>query len=136
MDDFFGWDYEDKMTYYHGQWRPEWQVKLLQFWEHISCPFDDEEQKHGWELKIIGFWINIEERLISLPPSSITNVVDKINQFISTPNQKPLLRDWQCLAGHLNWLLNVLPWHHESTEEMTRVYLALQYKTSIQYASI
>ena len=31
MDNFFGWDYKDKMIFYHGQWQPEWQVKLLQF---------------------------------------------------------------------------------------------------------
>jgi hypothetical protein len=109
MDDFFGWDYEDDMVYYRGQWRPGRQVKLLQFWEHISCPFDDKKQKHGRELKIIGFWLNIEDGSISLPPSSIADIVDKINQFLSTPNRKPLLREWQRLAGHLNWLLNVLP---------------------------
>ena len=118
MDNFFGWDHEDKMIFYHRQWWPEWQVKLLQFWEYILCPFDDKKQKHGRELKIIGFWIKVEDGSISLPLSSITNVVDKMNQFLSTPNQKPLLWDWQCLVGHLNWFLNVLPWGHPVLSEL------------------
>ena len=109
MDNFYGWDYEDNMIFYHGQWRPNRQVTLLRFWEYISCPFDDEKQKHGRQLKIIGFWVNIEDGSISLSPSSVTDILEKINQFISTPNWKPLLRDWQRLAGHLNWLFNVLP---------------------------
>jgi hypothetical protein len=91
MDDFFGWDYEDNMIFYRGQWRPGRQVKLLRFWEFISCPFDDKKQKHGRELKIIGFWVNIADGSISLPPSSITDIVEKINHFLSTPNRKPLL---------------------------------------------
>jgi hypothetical protein len=118
MDDYFGWDYEDNMIFYHGQWWPGRQVKLLRFWEHISCPFDDEKQKHGRQLKIIGFWVNIEDGSISLSPSSITDIVEKINQFMLTPNRKPLLRDWQRLAGHLNWLLNVLPWGRPALSEL------------------
>jgi hypothetical protein len=94
MDDFYGWDYEDNIIFYHGQWWPNQQVTLLQFWEYISCPFDDEKQKHGWQFKIIGFWVNIEDGSISLSPSSVTNILEKIDQFISTLNQKPLLRDW------------------------------------------
>jgi hypothetical protein len=118
MDDYYGWDYEDDMVFYHGLWRPARQVKLLRLWEYISCPFDDEKQKHGRQLKIIGFWVNIENGSISLPPSSITDIVDKVNQFISTPNRKPLLRDWQRLAGHLNWVLNVLPWGRPALAEL------------------
>jgi hypothetical protein len=118
MDDFYGWDYEDDMIFYHSQWRPSRQVKLLRFWEYISCPFDDEKQKHGRQLKIIGFWVNIEDGSILLSPSSVTDIIEKIDQFISTLNRKPLLRDWQCLAGHLNWLLNVLPWGRPALSEL------------------
>jgi hypothetical protein len=52
---------------------------LLHFWEYVSCPFDDEKQKHGRQFKIIGFWINIEDGTISLSPSSVTDIVEKIN---------------------------------------------------------
>ena len=118
MDDFYGWDYRDNMVFYYGWWWFGQPVKLLWFWEDILCPFDNEKQKHSQQLKIISFWVNIKDGSISLPPSSITDIVEKINQFISTPNQKPLLQDWQCLMGHLNWLLNVLPWGHPAPLEL------------------
>jgi hypothetical protein len=30
----------------------------------------------------------------------------------------PLLRDWQRIAGHINWVLNVLPWGHPALSEL------------------
>ena len=110
MDDFFGWDFEDNLIMYHGKLRPRQQVQLLLFWEAIQCPFEDKKQEHGNPLKIIGFWVDANQGSLSLPPSSLVDIVDKIKAFLATPNRKPTLREWQRLAGHLNWLLNVLPW--------------------------
>jgi hypothetical protein len=50
----------------------------------------------------------------------VTDVVDKINSFLSFPGRAPALRDWQRLAGHLNWLLNVLPWGRPALTELYR----------------
>ena len=50
----------------------------------------------------------------------MTDIVEKINQFLSTSNQKPLLCNWQCLAGHINWVLNVLPWGRPALSELYR----------------
>ena len=36
------------------------------------------------------------------------------------PLQCPPLRDWQRLAGHLNWLLNVLPWGRPALSKLYR----------------
>ncbi|KAJ7150094.1 hypothetical protein C8R43DRAFT_838613, partial [Mycena crocata] len=83
---------------------------LLILWEAIGCPFEDEKQMHGTILKIIGFEVDINLGSISLTPSSITDIVEKIRIFLSHPGRNPILRDWQRLGGHLNWLLNVLPW--------------------------
>ena len=119
MDDYFGWDFGDSLVFYHGQLRPKRQVQLLLFWEAISCPFEDKKQEHGAELKIIGFWIDINRGSISLPPSSVVDIVDKINVFL-TKSRNPALREWQRLSGHLNWLLNVLPWGRPALTELYR----------------
>ena len=110
MDDYFGWDFADKMVLFQGQQRPARQVQLLLLWERIACLFEDRKQECGEELKIIGFWVNINLGTISLPPHSVSDICEKIRAFLTTPNRKPSLRDWQRLSGHLNWLLNVLPW--------------------------
>jgi hypothetical protein len=120
MDDFFGWDFANNLITYHGQPRPRKQVQLLIFWEFISCPFEDRKQEHGEQLKIIGFWVDALQGTISLSPHSITDIIEKIHTFLNTPNRSPTLCDWQCLARHLNWLLNVLPWGRPALTELYR----------------
>jgi hypothetical protein len=66
MDDFFGWDFADQLVFYRGRHRPRRQVQLLILWEAISCPFEDKKQDHGEQLKIIGFWVDINLGTISL----------------------------------------------------------------------
>ncbi|KAF8241000.1 hypothetical protein L208DRAFT_1229583 [Tricholoma matsutake] len=107
MDNFFGWEFADHFIEFRGKKRPPQQAQLLILWEHISCPFEDKKQNHGELLKIIGFWVDANQGSISLPPSSVSDLISKIDSFSSW---NPTLREQHCLAGHLNWLLNVLPW--------------------------
>jgi hypothetical protein len=95
-------------------------VQLLVLWESISCPFEDCKQDHGEVLKIIRFWVDINAGSVSLPPNSISDVIAKIDHFLATPDHSPALRAWQCLAGHLNWMLNVLPWGRPALTELYR----------------
>ncbi|KAG9221044.1 hypothetical protein CCMSSC00406_0005517 [Pleurotus cornucopiae] len=118
MDDFFGWDFAGNLVYFHGSLRPKKQVQLLLFWDAIKCPYEDRKQEHGSPLKIIGFWVDIVEGSISLHQSSIDDIVSKINTFLAMPKRRPSLKDFQHLGGHLNWLLNVLPWGKPATFEL------------------
>jgi hypothetical protein len=120
MDDFFGWDFANNLVWYRGRLRPRRQVQLLLLWESISCPFEDRKQDHGEALKIIGFWVDINAGSISLHPDSISDIVAKIDKFLTTPGRAPALRPWQRLAGHLNWMLNVLPWGRPALTEVYR----------------
>lgn len=120
MDDFYGWDFDIDFIFYHGQLRPRRQVRLLQFWESISCPFEDKKQTHGPVIKIIGFWVDVQNGSISLSPNSISEILTRISEFLATPGRRPSLRDWQRLSGHLNWMLNVLPWGRPAMTELYR----------------
>jgi hypothetical protein len=71
-------------------------------------------------LKIISFWVDINLRTISLSPSSVADIQLKIKDFLAMPSWQPILRDWLRLAGHLNWLLNVLPWGWPALTELYR----------------
>ncbi|THU96559.1 hypothetical protein K435DRAFT_858422 [Dendrothele bispora CBS 962.96] len=97
---------------------PHRQVQLLVFWESIRCPFEDEKQLDGAQLKIIGFWVDTIKGSISLTSDSIQALVSDINTFLSTPNRKSALSVWQHLTGSLNWSLNVLPWARPGLTEM------------------
>ena len=91
MDDFFGWDYIDNLVWYHGKLRPCCQVQLLLLWEAIACPFEDRKQEHGEAIKIISFWVDINAGSISLSPTSISEVISKIELFLNTPAHVPML---------------------------------------------
>jgi hypothetical protein len=120
MDDFFGWDYANNLVWYRGRLRPRRQVRLLVLWESISCPFEDHKQDHGEVLKIIGLWVDVNAGSISLPPNAISDIIAKIDFFLGTSDHLPTLRSWQCLAGHLNWMLNVLLWGRPALTELYR----------------
>ncbi|KAJ6559127.1 hypothetical protein DFH09DRAFT_922034, partial [Mycena vulgaris] len=92
--------------------RPRRQVLLLILWEFVGCPSEDKKQEHGITLKIIGFWADAKLGSISLSPESVMDIIAKIDAFIFDETRQPTLREWQKLGGHLNWMLNVLPWAH------------------------
>lgn len=120
IDDFFGWEKASNMVYFHRKMRPNRQVLLLLLWEQICCPYDLNKQEHGSPIKLIGFWVDINLGTISLSPESIDDILLKINSFLSVSSHQQPLREWQRLAGHLNWLLNVLPWGHPALSELYR----------------
>ncbi|KAJ7194452.1 hypothetical protein GGX14DRAFT_537399 [Mycena pura] len=95
-------------------------VLLLIMWEFVGCPSEDRKQEHGITLKIIGFWVDATLGSISLSPESIADIIAKVDTFISCPDRQPPLRDWQKLAGLLNWALNVLPWARPALTELYR----------------
>ncbi|KAJ3817249.1 hypothetical protein F5880DRAFT_1445496, partial [Lentinula raphanica] len=120
MDDFFGWDFKRNLITFHGKKYPKRQVQLLVFWDMIDCPYEDRKQDWGVWLLIIGFLTDIMKSSISLTQESIDGLVEAIHTFLSSPNHKAALRDWQHLTGSLNWSLNVLPWARPALTEMYR----------------
>jgi len=120
MDDLFGLNFEGNEVFYHGKLRPRSQVQLLILWEFVCCPFEDKKQESGSNLKVIGFWVDANMGSISLDPQSISDIQDRIDVFLKHPLRSPPLRDWQRLAGHLNLVLNVLPWGRPALSELYR----------------
>ncbi|EMD30719.1 hypothetical protein CERSUDRAFT_60905, partial [Gelatoporia subvermispora B] len=84
--------------------------QLLILWDKIGCPWEPKKQLADVPLVIIGFWVDPNLGTISLSPASVDNLIEVIKSFLNSNKRKQPLREWQRLAGHLNWLLNVLPW--------------------------
>ena len=109
MDDFFSWALACDLVFYKGVSRPRPQARLLMFWDEIGCPWKDKKQEFGTELKIIGFYVDINRGTITLTDESISEVLVAVRAFLSTPGRRPPLREWLRVGGHLNWVFNVLP---------------------------
>jgi hypothetical protein len=59
MDDFFSWVLASDLVIYKGIARPRSQNRLIMLWDEIGCPWKEKKQEHGKELKIIGFYVDI-----------------------------------------------------------------------------
>jgi hypothetical protein len=79
------------------------------FWDEIRCPWKEKKQEFGTELKIIGFYVDINRGTLTLTDNSISEVLGIVRAFLATPGQCPSLREWLRVGGHLDWVFNVLP---------------------------
>ena len=105
MDDFFSWAFASDLVLYKGVSRPRPQARLLMFWDEIRCPWKDKKQEFGTELKIIGFYVDINRGTLTLTDDAISDILNVVRAFLSTPGRCPSLREWLRVGGHLNWVL-------------------------------
>ena len=120
MDDFFSWGLASDLVLYKGIHRPRLQARLLMFWDAIGCPWKEKKQEFGKELKIIGFYVDINQGTLTLTDESISEVIAVVRDFLDTPSRRPLLREWLRVGGHLNWVFNVLPLGRPALGELYR----------------
>ena len=120
MDDFFSWALGSDFVLYKGISRPRLQARLLMFWDEIGCPWKEKKQEFGMELKIIGFYVDINQGTLTLTDDSISDVIAVVRAFLAIPGRRPPLREWLKVAGHLNWVLNVLPLGRPALSELYR----------------
>lgn len=115
VDDIFGSETDTEFVHYAPYKRslPSHQVKLLRMWDYYNVPHSDNKQLFGSSLSIIGFDVNALTLEISLAPDKIHDLLCAINSFCATGSSKSSkrrpLRDFQRLAGWINWALNVFP---------------------------
>ena len=98
------------MTFYtpYNKFLPTKQARLLFLFDEIGIPHEERKQVFGSPLPIIGFDVNPNLMTITMPPSARDELLSAICVF-TNPRQRCSLRDFQCLAGWVNWSLNVYP---------------------------
>jgi len=110
VDDSFSWDFAGHETFYspYGKFLPERQARLLLLFDKLGVPHDEKKQVSGAPLTIIGFDVDPNALTITMPLEARRELIDAIRVF-ANPNQRRSLRDFQRLAGWVNWALNVYP---------------------------
>lgn len=111
VDNIFGWDYADNFEFYepYKKWMPAHQVKLLQMWDNLGIPHEEDKQLFGSQLDIIGYFVDSDAMSITVPDSAQTNLDTAISCFVAGKWPTHSLHVCQQLAGHVNWALNVAP---------------------------
>ena len=102
MDDFFSWGSKLDFTFHKGISRPRPQAQLLMLWDKIGCPWKETKQESGIELKIIGFFVDINCGTLTLTDEAILNILAIIQHFLETLGCQPSLCKWLSVGGHLN----------------------------------
>jgi hypothetical protein len=110
VDDAFSWEFADCITFYppYAKFLPTKQAQLLLLFDDIGIPHEERKQFFGSPLQIIGFDVNPNTMMITMPSAARDELVLAIRTF-ANPRQHRSLRNFQCLAGWVNWALNVYP---------------------------
>lgn len=101
----------DNLVFYekYNKLMPAWQVKLLQLWDKLGIPHEEDKQLFGLQLNIIGFHIDADEMSIMMPADAQKSLDDTITHFVAGHHPTQTLCACQQLARHINWALNVTP---------------------------
>ena len=83
-------------------------IKLLRLWDAIGLPHEEKKQIFGLELPIIGFNVDPNLMRVRMSDESRLLLIKTILDFAQW-GSRHALHDFQRLAGHLNWALNVYP---------------------------
>ena len=110
VDDAFSWEFASNITYYapYNKFLPTKQAHLLMLFDEVGVPHEERKQVFGSPLQIIGFDVDPNFMSITMSPSARDELVTAIRNF-ANPRQRRSLRDFQRLAGWVNWSLNVYP---------------------------
>jgi len=110
VDDAFSWEFADSTSYYHPYKKllPTKQARLLSLFDTLGVPHEERKQVSGSPLQIISFDVDPNAMTITMLSNARAELVTAIRTF-ANPCQRRSLRDFQHLAGWVNWSLNVFP---------------------------
>ena len=95
---------------------------MLELWGELGIPFKQKKQLSGSPLTIIGIDLDPNAMTFTLPPKARADLVHEIEDFCAlrpnTRGAKHTLREWQKLAGWLNWAFNMFPLLHPSLNNL------------------
>ncbi|KAF8802435.1 hypothetical protein BYT27DRAFT_6759205 [Phlegmacium glaucopus] len=110
VDDGFSYEFADQTTFYapYGKFLPSKQSRLLTLFDDIGIPHEERKQVSGSPLMIIGFNVDPNAMTITMATDARRDIIKAVRDF-ANPRQRRSLKDFQRLAGWVNWALNVFP---------------------------
>jgi hypothetical protein len=87
---------------------PTDQTKLLELWDELGLPHKEKKQIYGPIIPFIGFDIDPNAMTVSISSERRHDLLDKVRDFAKSGKRRSL-KDFQSIAGHVNWSLAVFP---------------------------
>ena len=87
---------------------PTDQTKLLELWDEIGLPHEEKKQIYGPVIPFIGFDIDPNAMTVSINDERKNDLLNKVRDFAKSGKRRSL-KDFQSIAGHVNWSLAVFP---------------------------
>lgn len=109
-DDSFGPQHADCIDWYepYRKYLPSNQASILKLWDEINLPHKEKKQVSGSTLTIIGIEVDADALTMTMPQQYLNELIAAITDFINSP-RRFTLKEWQRLAGWINWSFNVFP---------------------------
>ena len=110
VDDNASFGLAGDVLYYEPYHRyfPTNQTKLLLLWDELSIPHAEKKQIYGPIVPFVGLDIDPNLMTVSISDERRAELIEKVLAF-AKPGKRHSLRDFQSLAGHLNWSFAVFP---------------------------
>jgi hypothetical protein len=110
VNNAFSWEFADCVIFYppYDKSLPTKQAYLLTLFDDVGIPHKERKQVYGLPLQVIGFDVDPNVMTITMPSAAQDELVLAVRTF-ANPWQCRSLRDFQHLAGWVNWSLNVYP---------------------------
>ncbi|RDB27518.1 hypothetical protein Hypma_003768 [Hypsizygus marmoreus] len=110
VDDSFSWEIEGNLLFYppYNKLLPAKQTRLLLLWDELGIPHDEPKQVWGPSLTIIGMEVDANAMTITMPTNARDDLLKALHTF-AIPGTRQSLREFQRLAGWINWALDVYP---------------------------
>ena len=110
VDDHFSFSRTGDLEFYekYEAFWPSDQVKLLQLWDEIGLPHEEDKQINGFCIPIIGFEVDPNAMTVTMSTAKRSELILACNLF-TVRGARKTLREFQRLQGWINWALNVYP---------------------------
>jgi hypothetical protein len=110
VDDNFSFSTSGDLEIYppYDAFLPTDQTRLLQLWDEISLPHEEEKQISGTCIPIIGFEVDPNAMTVTMSESKKRDLIEACTAF-TVRGARKTLREFQRLQGWVNWALNVFP---------------------------
>lgn len=110
VDDCFGFGPESTLERYlpYSKLLPKSLGIILRLWDSLGIPHEERKQLFSLALPVIGFEVDPNLMRVQMSSESRALLLDRIHAFAQKGTRRSL-RDFQRLAGYLNWALNVYP---------------------------